>query len=1081
MVYRAYDELLERDLAIKLIEGDAELAEKAIKEAQITSKISHPAVVTIYEIGKHQGNYYIAMELLTGVNGVELLKREKRLPWPTVLKYMITISEALEKAHSLNIIHKDIKLENLIFDLSAGRVKLLDFGIAADSSAEYSENEIEGTLLYASPEQILGQAVTPASDLYSLGIVIYKLITGEFPFLGDSDTEILFNKLNSVPASLNEFVPNIPARLAAFLLKCLETEPEKRWGSAAEFRNEMENILMQLDAGETPDSVKNLENEIAEETDVFEENLFKRNVFIGREHEIAYLNRKWKAVQTGKSKIVIIRGEAGVGKTTLLRNIGDKIFSKEGWVLYGACLYQEGMSSYLPFLQSLSTFLKSDLPNLSPNLKNKIVAQIRENSPALLDLILPEENLTLDDSRSERKNSDWQEGILNLLLMLGEIKPVVIILDDLQWADHATVSLLKKLAEKLEENRIFLVGLIRSEQHDVESDGTPGYVRQIIDALLNENIAEEFQLNCFNEDECELFIDKLFVKTRFSEVFYDKVYRETRGNPFFIVETVQQLMNDKIIYSKNSYWYDDTSRLKIDVPHRVEDVLVRRLALLSEEEREILQAAAVVGYKFEPELLADILNYRISDLLQILNPILVNNNVIIRENETYFFEHPLLREVLYQEMPAGFRKEFHSAAAEQLKNKGEEGSDKYAGEIAEHLRQSEKFEKAMHYYWKAVENTFRLGAYDECRYYLETMEKFHREFGVAWPSGCSEREVYFKLGICYDELGLWEESLHAYDEMYNKSLMTNDQKYQVNALIRVGSLMIRMGNWEHAIKKFESCLLEAGKLNDSLTQSKCYNNLGVCAFQMGNVDEAISFFKKTLEFSTTEGCQYDVANALTNLGSLYNMQGNPKEALKYYGEAKRIYAAKNDSKRLAQLVHNMGMAFTEMEELEKAKSSFEECFEIAREIGDKSMEALTNLNIAKVFLHLDDLDTARGHLEKALRFFKRASDWLGMAETYSLYALLFLKQRDFQRARKFVTESISINEKKNFLEGLAENYETLAEIDRKEGQFEQMILNYHKAIDYFNKIGAEKRVKKIMEKLQEYGRLDQNDTGRIEL
>ncbi len=245
-VYLAEDQELGRRVALKLLNerhaADEQFVERFRREAQSAAGLNHPNIVSIFDRGFAEGTYYIAMEYLDGRTLKELLVRNGPTPIPVAIDYARQILGAISFAHRNGIIHRDIKPHNIVVGLD-GRLKVTDFGIARSGASQMTEaGSIVGTAQYLSPEQARGAPVDPRSDLYSLGIVLYEMLTGKVPFTGDTPVEIAMKHLTQVPEPPSELRPEVPHDLDAVVMRSLAKEPEQRYESAEEMDADLARV-----------------------------------------------------------------------------------------------------------------------------------------------------------------------------------------------------------------------------------------------------------------------------------------------------------------------------------------------------------------------------------------------------------------------------------------------------------------------------------------------------------------------------------------------------------------------------------------------------------------------------------------------------------------------------------------------------------------------------------------------------------------------------------------------------------------------------------------------------------------------
>src|SRR5216117_2705041 len=229
-VYLAEDEVLGRRVAIKILNdrhaGDDQFVERFRREAKNAASLSHPNIVSIYDRGEAEGTYYIAMEYLSGRSLKELIVGRGPTPIRIAIDYTRQILAALGFAHRNSIVHRDIKPHNIVVG-GDGRLKVTDFGIARSGASQMTEvGSIVGTAQYLSPEQARGAPVDPRSDLYSLGIVLYEMLTGKVPFTGETPVEIAMKHLSQVPEPPSKLRENVPHDLDAVVMRALAKDPE---------------------------------------------------------------------------------------------------------------------------------------------------------------------------------------------------------------------------------------------------------------------------------------------------------------------------------------------------------------------------------------------------------------------------------------------------------------------------------------------------------------------------------------------------------------------------------------------------------------------------------------------------------------------------------------------------------------------------------------------------------------------------------------------------------------------------------------------------------------------------------------
>ena len=265
-VYLAYDTILDRNVAVKVLRGDLANDEKFVRrfqrEALSASSLSNPNIVEVYDVGEDNGEYYIVMEYVEGKHLKALLKKRGKLTVPEVIDITLQITNGLSVAHDSYIIHRDIKPQNILI-LENGMIKITDFGIAVAMNATQltQTNSVMGSVHYLPPEQASGKGATLQSDIYSIGILMYELLTGKFPFRGDNAVEIALKHLKEPMPSIRDEIPDIPQSVENIILKATAKNPKNRYSDAREMHEDLKTCLDESRANELKITFKYPEND----------------------------------------------------------------------------------------------------------------------------------------------------------------------------------------------------------------------------------------------------------------------------------------------------------------------------------------------------------------------------------------------------------------------------------------------------------------------------------------------------------------------------------------------------------------------------------------------------------------------------------------------------------------------------------------------------------------------------------------------------------------------------------------------------------------------------------------------------
>ena len=266
-VYLAFDTILDRNVAVKVLRGDLATDEKFVRrfqrEALSSSSLTHPNIVEVYDVGEDDGVYYIVMEYIEGKHLKNLLKKRVKLTTTEAVDIMLQISDGLSVAHDSYIIHRDIKPQNIMI-LDNGMIKITDFGIAmAMNSTQLTQtNSVMGSVHYLPPEQANGKGSTLKSDIYSMGILMYELLTGKLPFRGDNAVEIALKHLKEPFPNIKDILPEVPQSIVNIIMKATAKNPDNRYKDAREMNEDLSTCLNENRVDEKPYKFNNSEDEV---------------------------------------------------------------------------------------------------------------------------------------------------------------------------------------------------------------------------------------------------------------------------------------------------------------------------------------------------------------------------------------------------------------------------------------------------------------------------------------------------------------------------------------------------------------------------------------------------------------------------------------------------------------------------------------------------------------------------------------------------------------------------------------------------------------------------------------------------
>ena len=699
-VYRAYDVLLEREVAIALMKTEG-LDEAGLsrlrREAQAMAHLGdNPHIVTVHDIGDDNGRPFIVSQHMQGGAVADLLADAPghRLPVEQVVSIGVQICDALAYAHTRGILHRDIKPAN-VWLTADGTAKLGDFGLAVglNPTRITLEGMIVGTLAYMPPELAAGGESEPRSDLYSLGAMLYEMLTGRPPFLGENAVAIISQHLNTAPVAPSWHNPDVPKALEQLVLELLAKEPANRPASAAQVKADLLAISRAPASGP-----------IAPAPEANPLDRLASGVFVGRSRELDELRAGLDETFRGRGGLVLLVGEPGIGKTRVADEMATYASLRGAQVLWGRCYEGEGAPVYWPWVQVIRSYvhdhesatLMSEMGSGAADIA-QVVSTIRERLP---DLPTPS---TLEPDHARFRLFD---SIATFLKNAARNQPLVLILDDIHSADKPSLLLLQFLAREVRSVPLLIIATYR----DIEL-GRHHPLAEALKELSREHLSRRVVLRGLDEQDVARYIE---MTTRLTPppALVAAIQQETEGNPFFVGEVVRLLAADGRLDHPEAL-----SSWSRGIPQGIREVVGRRLDHLSEPCNNALTIASIIGRQFDLETLDAVSDLQGDPLIEVIEEALAAR-LLVEEPEThgrYRFSHALVRETLYNDVSTTRRVRLHRQIAEALEGDGTRIERRLA-ELAYHYSEGAQAgdpKKAIKYASLAAQRAMDVLAYEE--------------------------------------------------------------------------------------------------------------------------------------------------------------------------------------------------------------------------------------------------------------------------------------------------------------------------------------------------------------------------------
>ena len=659
---------------------------RIMREAQAMGRLgSHPHIVTVFDVGEHEGQPYLVTELMGGGDVEAMIGNApgQRMPLEQAVTIARETCRGLEFAHSKGIVHRDLKPSNIWLTGPStteggtgqefGTAKIGDFGLAAVMGGPRitQEGMMLGTVSYMPPEQAMGGEVTPRSDLYSLGAMLYEMVTGRPPFLGDDTVAIIGQHINTPPVAPTWHNGQCPRPLEALIMRLLAKDPSERPESATD-------VLSALDA---VDLAGGVEQPAVSEDEAHSLDSLAGGVFVGRQREMGELKAALEDTLSGRGRLVTLVGEPGIGKTRTALELATYAGLRQAQVLWGRCYEDEGAPPYWPWVQAIRSYvrdvdpdqLRSEMGAGAADIA-EVVSDVREQLPGLE---------TPQQLEPEQARFRLFDSITAFLKSAGRRQPIVLVLDDLHWADHPSLLLLEFVARELASARVMVIGTYRdadlSRQHPLSRS---------LGELNRERLFQRVLLRGLDQEDVARFIELASGVTP-PPGMLEAVHRQTEGNPLFVTEVVRLLVQEGELTQATADRRDSWS---VRIPEGVREVIGRRLDRLSERCNETLTIASVIGREFTLEQLRPLVEDMSEDrLLEVLEEALSAR--VIEEPAhavgRYQFTHALIQETLSGELSTTGKVRLHARIAESLEATYGEEAEAHAAELAYHFAEAQ--------------------------------------------------------------------------------------------------------------------------------------------------------------------------------------------------------------------------------------------------------------------------------------------------------------------------------------------------------------------------------------------------------
>jgi len=658
------------------------------QEYHLTCQLNSPGIIKAYQLEEWHRSYAIVLEDFGAISLKQWLEEQETLPLQEFLCLAIAITESLGQIHNQQIIHKDINPRNIVFNPETQALKIIDFGISTQLSREKptlkNPNVLEGTLAYISPEQTgrMNRGLDYRSDFYSLGVTFYEMLTGTLPFDSADPLELVHSHIaretptdrfegmgNREPGTGNR--GNVPVVLVEIVLKLMAKNAEDRYQSAAGLKADLEICRHQFEATGRIAPFPLGQQDISDRFQIPQK-------LYGREEEIAALLAAFERVAaTGTVELMLVTGYAGIGKSSLVQELYKPITARRGYFIAGKFDQFQRNIPYSAIVNAFSGLIEQLLAESEDELqcwREKLLQALGNNGQIIVDVIPaveliigPQPDVPVVGANEAQRRFNFVFGNF-IRVFCSSDRPLTLFLDDLQWADLATLQLVERLLGEGQSRYLFLLGAYR------DNEVSAGHLLAMtLDQLRqSDGAVHQIALTPLPSDQTARLIgDTLQRDPANIDDLTRLVWEKTAGNPFFLNEFLQALYDEKLLqfHRQARGWQWDLAAIQArNLTDNVVALMVEKLQKLPPPVQEILSLAACWGAEFDLTLLTWVeqkLPQAIFERLKIaLNRGLIfsvsepDENLLI---QSYKFGHDRIQQAAYTLIPAAQRSERHAA------------------------------------------------------------------------------------------------------------------------------------------------------------------------------------------------------------------------------------------------------------------------------------------------------------------------------------------------------------------------------------------------------------------------------------